>query len=128
MNPQDDAQSVAQEAMAKRLADSIDLSRKLVGSEPTRVEMDFAFAVQLSDFLASQPTSAEDAVSLAGRLEALAGGVEAIFAETVDGRGWSLELLFGKGDDARDRMRAVSDALRSQPVAAPQAEIAGGEE
>ena len=38
---------------------------------------------------------------------------EASFAEVVDCDFWSLQLHFGKGDDARDKMRAVSDALRS---------------
>jgi len=42
---------------------------------------------------------------------------QAIFAETVDNGGWSLTLHFGKGDDARDQMRRVSDYLRNHRLA-----------
>ncbi|MCK0531486.1 hypothetical protein [Sphingobium agri] len=44
---------------------------------------------------------------------------EASFAEVVDCDFWSLQLHFGKGDDARDKMRAVSDALRSAAALSP---------
>lgn len=60
-------------------------------------------------FIATPPSPQPDMGS--GRAIGLIG--EASFAEVVDCDFWSLQLHFGKGDDARDKMRAVSDALRS---------------
>lgn len=45
----------------------------------------------------------------------------AIFEEVVRNNCWSLRLIFGEGDDARDRMRLASDVLRT-PFSASAAE------
>jgi hypothetical protein len=37
-----------------------------------------------------------------------------IITENVEGGVWSLTVYFGKGDDARDAMRAMAAALRNQ--------------
>lgn len=41
---------------------------------------------------------------------------EASLVEIVDDCGWSLSLCFGKGDAARDKMRAVSEMIRAEAL------------
>lgn len=70
-------------ALHKRLSDSIDLARKLTQAEPDRVEMDFAFAVQLCKALAT-PGDAEVRKDAADLLERYAAYVRTVKADDLE--------------------------------------------
>ena len=60
--------------------------------------------------LSARPAVGEDVVAALS---------QAIPVEIKDDAGWSLSFNFGRGEAARDKMRAVADALRAYPSVCP---------
>jgi hypothetical protein len=48
--------------------------------------------------------------------------IQPIVSELVEGGRWSLTAHFGKGDEARDAMRALADAIRGDHLTTERTE------